>query len=339
MSQAKALETSTPKFTRTIFSGVQPSGAQVHIGNYLGAMKRFVSLSKEASTIFCLVDMHALTSVESRDDLRAFSESLAASYLAIGLDTSKTILFRQSDVPQVCELTWYLACQFPLGLLERGHAIKDAKAKNLTPNSGLMFYPVLMAADILLYKGTEVPVGADQKQHLEMTREIAQRFNHHFGDIFPVPEPLIEEATGVIPGMDGRKMSKSYNNYIGLFEPTKALRKKVMKIVTDSKTVEEVKDPVSCNVFQLYRFFAAKDEQDELAERYRKGGMGYGEAKEALYQAIDREVAPLRDAYEDYRSRPDYLRDVLSDGARRARAIAEQTIGEVREAIGIGPLL
>lgn len=324
---------------RVIFSGVQPSGAQVHIGNYLGAMKRFVSLSKEAKTIFCLVDLHALTSVESKEDLQSFSESLAASYLAIGLDPEETILFRQSDVPEVCELTWYLTCQFPLGLLERGHAIKDAKAKNLNPNSGLLLYPVLMAADILLYKGTEVPVGADQKQHLEMTREIAERFNYRFGEIFPVPEPLIEEATGVIPGMDGRKMSKSYNNYIGLFEPAKALRKKIMRIVTDSKSVEEPKDPDTCNVFQLYRFFADSEEQAALAERYRAGNMGYGEAKEALYQAIEREVAPLREAYEHYRARPEFLKEILTNGARRARAIARETVGEVREAIGIGPLL
>ncbi|MCB0325656.1 MAG: tryptophan--tRNA ligase, partial [Bdellovibrionales bacterium] len=280
--------------SRRIFSGIQPSGAQVHLGNYLGAMKRFVTLSKEAETIFCLVDLHALTSVERRADLQSFSQSLAASYLAIGLDPEKTVLFRQSDVPQVCELSWYLSCQFPLGLLERAHALKDARDKGRTPNSGVMFYPILMAADILLYKATEVPVGADQKQHIEMTREVAQRINNRFGELFPLPEPLIDENTGIIPGIDGRKMSKSYDNYVGLFEPAKALRKKIMKIVTDSKTVEEPKDPDTCNVFQLYRLFATTDEQAALAARYRAGGMGYGDAKQALFEAVDREVRPLR---------------------------------------------
>jgi tryptophanyl-tRNA synthetase len=301
-------------------------------------MKRFVTLSQECDTIFCLVDLHALTSVEKREDLKNFTRSLAASYLAIGLDPERTILFRQSDVPQVCELTWYLACNFPLGLLERAHALKDAKAKNLTPNAGLMYYPILMAADILLYQATEVPVGADQKQHIEMSREIAQRCNHRFGDLFAVPEPLIEEATGVIPGLDGRKMSKSYDNYIGLFESAKALRKKVMRIVTDSKTVEEVKNPDSCHVFQLYRHFATDEEESALSARYRAGGMGYGEAKEALYQAIEREIAPLRARYEDYISRPKMLDEVLISGAERAAVIARQTISDTRTALGINSL-
>ena len=184
-----------------VFSGVQPSGEQVHIGNYLGAMKRFVTLAQSHDTMVCIVDLHALTSVESAEDMRGYSLSLAAAYLAIGMDPERSIIFRQSDVNEVCELTWYLSCQMPLGLLERAHSVKDARAKNVSVNSGVMFYPVLMAADILLYKGTKVPVGADQKQHLEMTREVAERFNQRFGPIFPIPEPLIEEDTGVIPGV------------------------------------------------------------------------------------------------------------------------------------------
>ena len=327
------------KYSARVFSGVQPSAAQVHIGNYLGAMKRFVTLSKKYDTIVCIVDLHALTSVARKEDLAHNSWSLAAAYLAIGIDPQKTIIFRQSDVASVCELTWYLACQFPLGLLERSHALKDARGKNLEVNSGLMFYPVLMAADILLYRATFVPVGADQKQHLEMTRDVAQKFNHHFGEVFPVPEALIEENTGVIPGIDGRKMSKSYDNYIGLFEDLKSIRKKVMRIVTDSKSVEDKKDPSQCNVFNLYRLFASAEEIKALSDRYQAGGMGYGEAKEELLKVMDREISPMRESYRKWMSKPDDLRDILKNGALRARKIAERTLEEVREALGVGAVL
>lgn len=319
-----------------VLSGIQPSGAQVHIGNYLGAMKRFVELAKSGETIFCIVDLHALTSVFEGGKLREYTRSLAAAYLAIGLDPNRVTLFRQSDVPEVCELSWYLSCQFPLGLLERAHSFKDAKAKGLQISAGRMYYPILMAADILLYKATHVPVGADQKQHLEMAREIAEKFNRAYGEIFPVPEPLIAEESGVIPGLDGRKMSKSYDNYIGLFEPAKAMRKKVMKIVTDSKELEDVKDPDTCNIFALYKHFATAEEQQALAERYRAGGMGYGHAKQELYEAIEREVAPLRERYEDWMTKGDELEQILSAGAAKARVIAAQTMGEVRSVLGLG---
>jgi len=323
-------------FSARVLSGVQPSGSQVHLGNYLGAMRRFVSLSEQFETIVCVVDLHALTSVENPAEMRDFTLSLAASYLAIGLDPKQTIIFRQSDVAEVCELAWYLACQFPLGLLERAHKLKDSRAKNLNINSGLMFYPILMSADILLYRATKVPVGADQKQHLEMCREIAQRFNHTYGkEILAVPEPLIEEETGIIPGLDGRKMSKSYNNYIGLFESKKALKEKVMRIVTDSKTVEEPKDPETCNIFRLYQLVAEPDQVNALSERYRKGGMGYGHAKQELLEVLEQLLAPLRDSYESWLARPKDLLEILSDGAQRARKIAESTLGEVREAIGV----
>lgn len=326
-----------------VLSGVQPSAGQVHVGNYLGAMKRFVSLAKEegekgGETIFCIVDLHALTSVKEAKLLREFTTSLTAAHLAIGIDPAKTILFRQSDIPEVCELSWYLSCNFPLGLLNRAHALKDSKAKKENTNSGLMYYPILMAADILLYKATKIPVGADQKQHLEMTREIAQKMNLIYGDIFPVPEPLIEESTGVIPGLDGRKMSKSYDNYIGLFETEKKLEKKVKKIVTDSLGVEDKKDPETCNVFKLYKFFANKNEQAELAEKYKSGGMGYGEAKMALFHAMNSELGPFREKYEELISRPKDLEDVLEDGGKRAREIAKSTIDEVRGKLGVGAL-
>lgn len=329
-------QTCVGQVTQTrILSGIQPSGAQVHFGNYLGAMRRFVKLAQESETIFCIVDLHALTRVGDADSLRTYSNSLAAAYLAIGLDPEKTVLFKQSDVPEVCELAWYLACCFPLGLLERAHSIKDARAKGLAAVSGLMFYPILMAADILLYKATHVPVGADQKQHLEMTREVAERFNARYSDIFPVPEPLIEESSGVIPGLDGRKMSKSYDNFIGLFETPKQLKKKVSQIVTDSKTLEEPKDPETCNVYMLYKHFATQEEQHELKERYQKGGMGYGHAKQALLEVIEREISPMRDSYNNWLARPSDLADVLALGRTRARAIAEPIIEEVRNCVGV----
>lgn len=322
-------------FKDRVFSGVQPSGAQVHIGNYLGAMKRFVKMSKEVETIVCIVDLHAMTTLEESAKLPDFTESLAAAYLAIGIDPKEAIIFRQSDVPQVCELTWYLACDCSLGLLERAHAVKDAKAKNISINSGTMFYPVLMAADILLYKATKVPVGQDQKQHLEMTREIAERFNYHRGNIFPVPEPLIDENSATILGLDGRKMSKSYDNYIGLFETPKEMRKKVMRIVTDSKSVEEKKDPDNCNIFQIFKLLATDEETRELHDRYLAGGMGYGYAKEELYKVLDRELSPLRERYDEWMRRSNDINDVLHEGAQRARNIAMATIAEVRKVVGV----
>lgn len=323
-----------------VFSGVQPSAAQVHIGNYLGAMKRFVTLAQQFPTIFCIVDLHALTSVEDPSTLRENTLSLAAAYVGIGLDPAQTTLFRQSDVPEVCELCWYLACQFPLGLLERAHKLKDVRAKNQSVNSALMYYPVLMAADILLYRASMVPVGADQKQHLEMSREIAERCNHLYGkELFVVPEPLIQEDTGVIPGLDGRKMSKSYNNYIGLFESPKALKAQIGKIVTDSKGLEDPKDPETCNVFNLYRFFATAEEQHAMAEKYRAGGFGYGHAKAELFAMMERELGPIRERYDSWRARPDDLEDILRDGANRARQIALQTMDDVRAAVGVGAIL
>ena len=324
---------------KRIFSGVQPSGAQVHLGNYLGAMRRFVELAEKHETIVCIVDLHALTSVTEAERMSEYTESLAAAYIATGLDPSKITIFRQSDVPEVTELTWYLSCQFPLGLLERAHSIKDARAKGESVNSGVLIYPILMAADILLYRANAVPVGADQKQHLEMTREVAGKFNAQYGEVFPMPEPLISEETGLIPGLDGRKMSKSYDNYIGLFESSKELKKKVMRIVTDSKTVEDKKDPESCNVFKLYRLLAEAAETETLAERYRAGGMGYGHAKQDLLEVLERTLNPLRESYQDWRSRPDDLKDVLKDGASRARDIALETISDVRDAVGVGPKL
>jgi tryptophanyl-tRNA synthetase len=311
----------------------------IHLGNYLGAMKRFVELQELHPTIFCIVDLHALTTFRSARELEENTLSLAAAYLAIGIDPSRSVLFRQSDIPEVTELTWYLSCQFPLGLLERAHSIKDARARGESPNSAKLFYPILMAADILLPRATLVPVGADQKQHLEMTREIAEKFNHQFGETFPVPEPLIAEETATVTGLDGRKMSKSYDNYIGLFEPTKQLRKKIMAIVTDSKTVEEKKDPEQCNVFKIYRLIATAEEIENLRDRYLAGGLGYGQAKEELFQVTERLVAPLREKYNNYLAKPEFLRDVLREGAKKLHPRSLETLDTVRSALGIGKRL
>lgn len=320
---------------KLVLTGIQPSSGQVHLGNYLGAMKRMVKLQETNPMIMCIVDMHALTSVEKGAELRENTKSLGATYLALGLDKESTIVFKQSDVPEVCELTWYFACQFPLGLLERATAFKDKKGKNEQVNSGLLFYPILMAADILLYKAQLVPVGKDQKQHLEMSREIAEKFNYKYGTSFTLPEPLIDEDLGLIPGLDGRKMSKSYNNYIGLFESEKDILKKAKKIITDSKEVADVKNPDECNVFKLYRFFANQDEVAEMRESYLKGGMGYGTAKVDLARVINREVAPLREKYEYYMAHPSKIYDCLEVGAEKARKIATETLREVRDLIGI----
>ena len=320
---------------KLVFSGIQPSGEMVHLGNYLGAMKSFLKLSDEHKTIVCVVDLHALTSVKNPELLRSYTKSLVAAYLAIGLDPQKVIIFRQSDIPEVVELAWYLACVFPFGLLERGHSIKDARAKEVSINSGVAFYPILMAADILLYRANLVPVGPDQKQHLEMARDVAEKFNLAYGETFPLPEPLISEAIGVIPGLDGRKMSKSYGNYIGLFEDSKSLKKKIMSIVTDSKGVEDSKDPSTCNIVSLYKHFATKEEIQDIEAKYREGGYGYGHAKLELLRVVERELAPMRDKYQKLIQDDELISEVLSDGAARARTYAAETMAKVRLAIGI----
>lgn len=326
----------TSKIKKRVLSGVQPSAAQIHLGNYLGAMKRFVTLAKEFETLFCIVDLHALNTVEVGEQLRSNTLSLAAAYIAIGIDPERSILFRQSD-RENAELCWILSTQFPLGLLERATKLKESRAKGLNVNAGLMFYPVLMAADILLYDSTDVPVGPDQKQHLEMCREIAQKFNNLYEtELFVVPEPMIQEEVGLIPGIDGRKMSKSYDNFIGLFESEKTVSQKVQLIQTDSKGLADKKDPDTCNVFNLYRLIATADEVREMAEKYRAGGYGYGHAKKELVQVYLREFGPMRERYTDLLSRPDDLWDILKRGAERAKTISDPVLDRVRRTVGLG---
>ncbi len=321
---------------KRILAGIQPSGI-LHIGNYFGAMRSAVDLQNQnpGETYLFIADLHSLTVNPKPEDLRMRVRRLALDYLACGLDPEKTAFFRQSDIRGVCELTWILSTITSLGFLERAHSYKDKVAKGFIPNNGLFSYPVLMAADILIYKSNLVPVGKDQKQHLEMTRDIAIRFNQMYGDIFVIPEPMISEAVAVVPGTDGQKMSKSYNNTIELFGEEKAIRKKIMSIPTDSTPMEDPKDPDKCNIFALYKLFATPEQAEALAARYRAGNFGYGHAKQALFEAYMDYFAPMRKRREELEKNPDYIQDVLRKGAERANLLAEQTLDEVRKAVGL----
>jgi tryptophanyl-tRNA synthetase len=256
-------------------------------------------------------------------------------YIALGLDTEKTVFWRQSDVPAVTELTWLLSCITPMGLLQRCTSFKDKVAQGISPNHGLFAYPVLQAADILLYKSDLVPVGADQKQHIEVTRDIAIRFNNAYGEVFTVPKEYIIESVAVVPGIDGRKMSKSYNNTIEIFEPEKSARKKIMSIVTDSTPVEDPKDPDKCNVFALLKLVASADELAEWGNRYRSGGMGYSEAKKRLAELIIDYFKPFRQKRTELENNLDYVKEVLAGGAERAKAVAAKTLEQARQAVGL----
>jgi tryptophanyl-tRNA synthetase len=285
---------------------------------------------------YFIADYHALTSNPSPKDVSTFTLDVAMDYIALGLDIEKTIFWRQSDVPEVTELTWLLSCITPMGLLQRCTSYKDKVAQGISPNHGLFAYPVLQAADILIYKSNVVPVGADQKQHIEVTRDIAGYFNSTYGEIFVLPKDHIIESVAVVPGVDGRKMSKSYKNTIEMFEPEKSIKSKVMKIVTDSTPVESPKDPDKCNVFALLKLFASPEEIKQWDERYRKGGMGYGEAKKRLAELIVEYFRPYRQKRTELESNPDYVKQMLAKGAQRARAIAGKTLAEARKAVGLG---
>ena len=318
-------------------TGIQPSGVP-HIGNLKGMIEPALALQETHEPFYFIASYHALTTTKDRDLLLEYQREAALSFLAFGLDPSVTSLFLQQDVPEVCELSWILSCHVNMGLLERAHAYKAARDAGREINAGTFSYPILMAADILIYDSHHVPVGKDQKQHVEMARDMAAGLNHRYGaDIFVLPEPLIRDEVATVPGVDGRKMSKSYGNTLPLFLPPKKLRKLVMKIVTDSKGVEDVKDPEGCNVFALYKLFASADEQADLAERYRAGGLGYGHAKQALFEAMDRFLAEPRERYAELAGDPERVDAVLAQGAEKARGIAQETMGRVRGAIGLGP--
>jgi len=337
---------------KRILSGVQPSG-KLHLGNYFGAIQQHIALQDQGEAFYFIADYHALTTLgdavradaelakdqkrkarTAPDVLRENVRDVALDYLALGLDPKKATFYRQSDVPEVTELAWILSTVTGMGLLERAHSYKDKVSQGISPSVGLFTYPVLMAADILIVRSHEVPVGKDQVQHLEMTRDMAGYFNGTYGEVFPEPRERLGEAA-VVPGTDGRKMSKSYGNTIEIFAEGKPLKRSVMGIVTDSTPPEAAKDPEPRTPYQLYKLFATPEEVADLAARYRAGGMGDGTAKQMLLEKIDQSFAPSRERRKQLAADPDYVEDVLRDGARRARAEAVKTMELVREAVGI----
>ena len=321
-----------------VVSGIQPSGT-LHIGNYFGALRQHIALHAQHEAYYFIVNYHALTTVKDAERLQQYTLDVALDYLALGFDPDKASLFVQSDVPQVNELAWIFYNITPVSQLEKAVSYKDKVAQGLSANAGLFNYPILQAADILIYGGSLVPVGADQKQHIEITRDLAIRFNNTFcpddEPVLPVPEPFILDNVAVVPGLDGRKMSKSYDNTIGIFDEGKALKKKVMSIVTDSTPLEEPKDPDADNVYALIKLFATPEEADEIAASYRAGGYGYGHAKKALLGMIDAYFAEARERRHDLAKRPDYVMDVLREGGRRGREKAEALMENVRAATGL----
>lgn len=318
-----------------ILTGVQSTGVP-HLGNILGAILPTIKLSQDPKheAFLFIADLHSLTQIKDAALLRENTYSVAAAYLAFGFDTNKNVFYRQSDVSEVCELTWHLSCFTPYPMLANAHSFKDKSGRLSDVNAGLFTYPVLMAADIIMYDAHFVPVGKDQQQHLEMTRDIANAFNRICGDTFVVPEAMIDEQVMIIPGIDGQKMSKSYNNTINIFLPDKELRKTVMKIVTDAKTVEEPKDPDTCNVFKLYKLLASDAQVTEMRNNYTKGGYGYGTAKEALYQLIIEKYKKECELYNQYMTNKDELEKQLKVGADKARVVAQATIKRVRGKLG-----
>lgn len=317
-----------------ILSGIQPSG-KLHLGNYFGMMKPAIELQEKGQAYIFVANYHALTSVEDARALREDSLDVALDLLACGLDPQRSVLFKQSDVPEVTELAWLLSIVTPMGLLERCHSYKDKVAKGIAPSHGLFSYPVLMAADILAPQSDVVPVGRDQKQHVEVTRDIAIKFNNRFGEVFKIPEADIRDASAVVPGIDGLKMSKSYDNHIEIFGNEKETRARIMRVVTDSKTLDDPKDPDTCNVFALYRLVATEDEIEEMAGRYREGGMGYGDAKKALFESMWEYFAEFRKKRESLAADAGYVESVLEHGASLARTEARKTLDAARQAVGL----
>ena len=322
------------KNKKRLLSGIQPSGA-LHLGNYFAMLRPCIDTQDDHQVCLCIADHHALTQSPSAEDLRQRTQRLILDCLALGVDPDKSIFFRQSDVHEVLELNWILSCLTPMGLLERSHSYKDKLAQGLSPSHGLFSYPVLMSADILLYKAQAIPVGKDQSQHLEITRDIAQRFNKKYGPIFLPPESQIQQNMAAIPGIDGRKMSKSYNNTIEVFAEPKQIRKKFMKIVTDTSPIEAPKNPDTCTLFALYSLFASSEEKKSMREHYQSGGIAYGEVKQEAFQKYFDYFQPLYERRQELAQSPSLLEDSIQNGSKKAQAIAKSTLEEVYYAIGI----
>ena len=319
-----------------ILSGVQPSG-RLHLGNYFGAIKQHIALQEipNAERFYFIADFHAMTTVKDAAKMREYVNGVALDYLALGLDPAKSVFFRQSDVPEVTELAWLLSTVTGMGLLERAHSYKDKTAKGIEASVGLFYYPVLMAADILAYKSNQVPVGQDQVQHLEMTRDMAGYFNNTYkSPVFVLPDAKLS-STPKVPGTDGEKMSKSYGNTIDLQSNEKELKKVIMSVKTDSTPVEAPKNPETCNVYSLYSLFATEDEKAALAQRYRAGGMGYGDAKKALLEKVVAYFAPYRARRAELEKNPAEVEKVLREGAEKAQAVARATLDEAKRACGL----
>lgn len=317
-----------------VLSGIQPTG-RFHWGNYFGAIQQYIELQQQHDGYYFIADLHALTTVRDAELLRQYKRDAALDLLALGLDPAKAVLFNQSDVPEVSQLTWILMTCTPMGLLERCHAYKDKVSRGLNADAGLFTYPVLMAADILAYDSNLVPVGQDQVQHIEVCRDLASSFNHQYGETFVLPEARLLSTSAKVPGTDGEKMSKSYNNTIELFEEPKALRKKIMRIATDSRPMEDAKDPETDHLYLLFKLFGAPDQIAAMAELYGKGGFGYGEIKKQLADAAENYYAEARQRRQEFASRPDTVKDILADGARRARLQATNVLTRVQDACGI----
>jgi tryptophanyl-tRNA synthetase len=317
-----------------VLSGIQPSG-QLHLGNYFGSIRpNLEQIGKAEQNVFFIADLHALTTVHDTKVLRTMREDIILDYLACGFDPEQAVIFYQSQVPQHTELMWVLSTLTPMGLLERAVSYKDKIEKGMDATAGLFTYPVLMAADILLYNATHVPVGKDQKQHLEIARDIAIKFNHAYGETLTVPEPVIREDVAVVPGTDGQKMSKSYGNTIPLFGPEKAIQKAIMGIVTDSTGPNEPKDPDSCIVYQIHKLFLDAKDQKALAGEY-KAGISYGDAKKQLFEAYMDHFGAMRQKREELAAQPDYIRQVIEEGAQKASTIAARTLDSVYTAVGL----
>ena len=317
-----------------ILTGVQPSGIP-HLGNYFGAMKQVCALQEKGESFLFIADYHALTTSPDPKVLRQNVVNLALDFISCGVDLDKTVFFRQSDVPEVCELSWILGTVTPVGLLERAHSYKDKLAKGFAANTGLFAYPVLMAADILLYSSNLVPVGKDQKQHLEITRDVAIKFNNAYGDILTIPEGYIPDEVAIVPGTDGQKMSKSYGNTIPIFGTEKEIKKAVMNIVTDCKGLEEKKDPDHCNVFAIYKLFATPEEIQKMRENYLGGNYGYGHAKLALFEKLWTTFEPMRKRRAELAADATFVERTLAANGERARAEADKLMRKVRRAVGL----
>ena len=317
-----------------ILTGIQPSGLP-HLGNYFGAMRQVCELQEKGESFLFIADYHALTTSPAPEKLRENILNLAIDFIACGIDLDKTVFFRQSSVPEVCELAWMLANVSPVGLMERAHSYKDKIAKGFAPNCGLFTYPILMAADILLYGSNLVPVGKDQKQHLEITRDLAIKFNNQYGEIFTIPEGFIPEIVAVVPGIDGQKMSKSYGNTIPIFGKEKEIKKTVMNIVTDCKGLEDPKDPDTCNVFALYKLFATEEEIAEMRQNYLGGNYGYGHAKKALFDKMWSFFEPMRKRRAELEADPGYVEEILRKNGEIAREEALKLMKKVRSAVGL----